>query len=221
MIRMVLVALLAGFGMRGASAAELGCSSRSCINVVFDGDSISAGVGASYNHGADRQLARTLGHVRVYNVAANGRPIGESLRLYPERVAPLFVPCCGQNVIVFHGGDNEIALGRDVVGIYAAFAAYVNAAHQQGWKVVVSTGLKRPDFPPVKAAALEGYNERLRRNTAGADAVVDLDVEPKMVDLSYRTDPAVFTRDRIHPSDGGYAVLAELLAPAVKRVAGR
>ncbi|MEA2792562.1 MAG: hypothetical protein QOG73_4968, partial [Acetobacteraceae bacterium] len=37
---------------------------------------------------------------------------------------------------------------------------------------------------------------------------------------SYRTDPALFTEDGVHPSDGGYSVLARLLAPAVKRVAG-
>jgi len=55
----------------------------------------------------------------------------------------------------------------------------------------------------------------------GADAVVDLDAEPRMADLSYRVDPEVFTTDRIHPSDGGYALLAGLLAPAVRRVAGQ
>jgi lysophospholipase L1-like esterase len=86
---------------------------------------------------------------------------------------------------------------------------------------VVSTELRRPDFSPAQEAQLEAYNDRLRANKAGADAVVDLDTEPKMAEIAYRTDPAVFSRDRIHLSDGGYAIMADLLAPAVKRVAGR
>ena len=61
----------------------------------------------------------------------------------------------------------------------------------------------------------------LRRNTAGADAVVDLDADPRLLDKSYRTDPAVFSHDGVHPSDGGYAILAGMVAPVVKQMAGR
>jgi lysophospholipase L1-like esterase len=222
MTRLILAVLAVCAGLRTASAAELGCSSAACINMVFDGDSISAGVGSSSRDRApDRQLARTLGHVRVYNVAVSGRPVGECLRLYTTQVAPLFVPGGVPNVIVFHAGDNDIGQGRDAAGAYAAFAAYVASAHQQGWKVVVSTELQRPDFPPPKQAALEAYNDRLRKNKAEADAVVDLDAEPRLADPASRTDPGIFAHDHIHLSDGGYVLLANLLAPAVKQVAGR
>ncbi len=221
MLRAMIVAVLICAGAQAGSAAEKGCSSAACINMVFDGDSISAGVGASRDQGPDRQLARALGHVRVYNVAVGGRPVAECFRLYPELVAPLFVPGGGPNVIVFHAGDNDIAHGNNATRTYALFSAYVTAAHLQGWKVVVSTELHRPDFPAAKETELEAYNDRLRENKAGADAVVDLDTEPKMTDPAYRTDPAVFSRDRVHLSDGGYSIMADLLAPAVKRVAGR
>ena len=222
MRRRIIVLVLFCGSLRAAAAAEPGCASAACINLVFDGDSISAGVGASPGHNADRQVATALGEaVRLHNVAAGGRPVSECLQLYPVLVAPLFVPGAGPNVIVFHAGDNDIARGSDAAQTYAAFTAYVAAARRQGWKIVVSTELRRPDFPPLKAAELERYNDRLRRNDAGADAVVDLDAEPRMADLSYRVDPEVFTPDRVHPSDGGYAVLAGLLAPAVRRVAGR
>jgi lysophospholipase L1-like esterase len=219
--RAALVLLLACAAWRPGDAAELGCSSAKCINLVFDGDSISAGSGASRDHAADRLVARELGHVRMYNVAVGGRPMYECLHLYPELVAPLFVPGGPPNVIVLHAGDNDIAHGRTGAQTYAAFTSYVAAAHMQGWKLVISTELKRFDFPPEKEAELEGYNDRVRRNQAGADAVVDLDTEPKFADAGYRNDPALFSKDRIHPSDGGYAVLADMLTQAVKRVAGR
>lgn len=221
MRRAILVVLLAFAALRSGDAAELGCSSARCINLVFDGDSISAGVGASRDHAADRLVARAVGRVRVYNVAVSGRPMSECVHLYGMRVAPLFVPGGPPNVIVLHAGDNDIASGRTGAQTYAAFTAYVAAAHRQGWKVVISTELKRPDFSPQNEAELEGYNDRVRGNKAGADAVVDLDTEPKFADPAFRTDPAVFSKDKIHPSDGGYAVLADMLTPAVKRVGGR
>ena len=208
-------------GAQAGVAAEKGCASAACINMVFDGDSISAGTGATRDNTPDRLVARALGHVRVYNVAVGGRPVGECLRLFPELVARLFVPGGEPNVIVFHGGDNDIRLGTDAAHTYAVFTSYVSLAHAQGWKVVVSTELRRFDFPAAKEAQLDAYNDRLRANKAHADAVVDLDAEPKFADVAYRGDPAVFSKDRIHPSDGGYAIMADLLAQAVKRVAGR
>jgi lysophospholipase L1-like esterase len=219
--RAALVALLAIAALRPGDAAEFGCSSARCINLVFDGDSISAGIGASRDHAADRLVARAVGHVRLYNVAVSGRPMLECLQHYQELVAPLFVPGGPPNVIVLHAGDNDIAHGGTATQAYAAFTHYVVLAHQQGWKVVISTELKRPDFSPQKEAELESYNDRVRRNQAGADAVVDLDTEPRFADAAYRSDPAVFSKDRVHPSDGGYAVLADMLTPAVKHVAGR
>jgi lysophospholipase L1-like esterase len=211
-------------GLLGLAAgrSEAACSSAACLNLVFDGDSISAGAGASAGHGLDTRVAAALGaDVQLHNVAVGGRPVSDCLRLYPSLVAPLFDPATAHNVIVFHAGDNDINQGRDAAQTYAAFTAYVAAAHQQGWKIVVSTELRSPYFHQPKEAELEQYNDSLRRNQAGADAVVDFDADPRMTNLSYRTDPDLFSRDAIHPSDGGYDVLAAMLAPAVRRVAER
>ncbi len=192
------------------------------LNLVFDGDSISKGAGATPGHGLDAGVVAALGdHVISHNIAAGGRPVSECLRLYPEGVALLHGPAGARNVIVFHGGDNDIRLGGDAAGAYAAFTNYVSLAHRDGWKVVVSTELRRFDFTPAKQRELEDYNRRIRANAAHADAVVDLDTDARLAAPSYRTDPALFIGDGVHPSDGGYAVLAQLLAPAVKRVAGR
>jgi lysophospholipase L1-like esterase len=156
--------------------------------------------------------------VRLTNVAASGQPVSECLRLYPQLVAPLFAPGQSSNIIVFHAGDNDIARRATAAQTYAAFTEYVATAHRQGWKVVVSTELRRYGFSPDLLAALLDYNDRLRANAAGADAVVDLDQDPRFVRIEDRSDPGLFTHDGVHPSDGGYAVLAAMLAPAVRRV---
>jgi len=54
--------------------------------------------------------------------------------------------------------------------------------------------------------------------SAGADAVVDLDQEPRMRRIEGRSNPSLFTLDGVHPIDSGYAVLAAMLAPAVRRM---
>ncbi len=192
------------------------------VNLLFDGDSISAGLGASPGQGLDTRVGAALGdRVRLHNVAVSGRPVSTGLRLYPELVAPLFMPDSRCNVIVFHAGDNDILQGRTAAQTYAALTAYVAAAHRQGWKIVTSTELLRPDFSPGQEAELRSYNRLLRANGAGADAVVNFSSDPRMVELDRRKDPRLFSPDGIHPSDGGYAVLAGMLTPAVKRVVER
>ncbi len=221
---LLLLACVVGFGMIGSrgNAADPRCHSEACVNLVFDGDSISVGYGAAPANRLDARVAAAMGgDLRMHNVAVGGRPVFECLRLYPKLVRPLFDPSTSHNVIVFHAGDNDISAGRNAIQTYAAFTAYVAAAHRQGWKIVVSTELRRLDFHPGQLTELMNYNTMLRRNKAGADAVVDFDADQRMTNPSARHDPALFTKDGIHPSDGGYAVLTGMLAPVVKRVAGR
>jgi lysophospholipase L1-like esterase len=197
-------------------------ASAAPVNLVFDGDSISRGAGSSPGNGLDARVAAALGDcVTQHNIAVSGRPVSECLRLYKQGVVPLYDPSSQHNLIVFHGGDNDVARGANAAQTYVAFNEYVSGAHRDGWKVVVSTEMRRFDFQPAMQQELEDYNRRLRQNDAQADAVVDLDTDPRLSEPAYRKDPALFTKDEVHPSDGGYAVLAALLAPAVKRVAGR
>jgi len=154
-------------------------------------------------------------------VAAGGRWVSECLCLYHQNVAPLFEASCQHNVIAFHAGDNDIGYGWSADHTYSAFRLYVAMAHRQGWQVVVSTELLRPDMAPAHQRELEAYNAQLRRNEAGVDAVVDFDADPRMTDPACRRDPALFTDDGVHPSDGGDDVMAGMLAPAVKQMTRR
>jgi lysophospholipase L1-like esterase len=217
------VLILVAFGLVWdipARSAAASCGDARCVNLLFDGDSISAGWGAT-GRKLDQLAAAALGgDVRLHNVAEGGRPVIACLQRYDALVAPFYDRSVRRNVIAFHAGDNDIAAGRSAAETYAAFTDYVAAAHRQGWRVVVSTELRRADFPPEAEDQLERYNALLRQNRAGAEAVVDLDTDAKLRDFAYRHDPRLFTPDGIHPNDGGYAVIAAMLAPAVRRVAG-
>ena len=208
----VVLGLLAVAGT--ALAAETPCGAG-CVNVVVDGDSISAGT-------PGRMVAdRLAGPARVRNVAKGGRPVFECLRLFPSLVAPRFAPEAGRNVILFHAGDNDIGMGRDAAGTYEAFTAYVAGAHGQGWRVVVTTEFRRPDFSPAAEAQLEAYNRLLLENRAGADGVVDMDADPRFADLALRGDASVFKPDRIHLRPGGVGLMLDRVAPVLRVAAGR
>ena len=73
-----------------SEAAGPSCDAGKCVNLAFDGDSTSAGAGASPGHGLDTRVAAMLGaDVRWHNVAASGTPVSECLRLYSQLVTPL------------------------------------------------------------------------------------------------------------------------------------
>ncbi len=216
----LLFTLLAGPALAQAPPATCGSGGPippGCGNIVFDGDSISAGVGASPGQHPDMQFVRALGRpVRLWNPAVGGRPVSDCLRLFEANVALHIAPHGRFNLIVFHAGDNDIAQGRNAAATYAAFTAYVAAAHRQGWKLVVSTELPRPDFSPVREAELDAYNARLLANRAGADAVVDLSAVPRLTDPHDRDASGWYVRDRVHLNDVGYGVMVRQLVAAAR-----
>jgi lysophospholipase L1-like esterase len=190
---------------------------RPCNVIVFDGDSISAGGRATPGNGLDIQFMLALGSpARLYNIAVAGRPVIDCLTRFDQGIVPLKDPQARLNLIVFHAGANDIAKRHSAAQTYQAFTNYVALAHTQGWKVVMSAELPRPDFLPAQEAELEAYNRYLLENKAGADVVVNVNADRRFGDLKDRDGSPVFSFDKIHPNDAGYAIFGQLLAAAVR-----
>jgi len=212
--RLLAMFLLFLAALPAAAEAQACGNGQPCVNILFDGDSISAGYGTSPGKRPQQLMQQALGQAaQIRNVAVGGRPVYVCLDRYPIDVAPNFDPAARTNLIVFHAGDNDIAQGRDADATYQAFTAYVETAHRQGWKVLVSTELPRPDFDSAREAALLAYNRMLIANGAGADAVVDLSTVPRLYDPQNREASGWYSETPvpIHPNDAGYAVLMNLL----------
>jgi lysophospholipase L1-like esterase len=228
MLRAVFVTLLFLFVARGAFAADpavLPCEPKTsvpamCYNIVFDGDSIAAGVGATELGRPEIQLAALL-HVpiRVTNVAGGGRAVIDCLREFQSNVARRYLPGADSNVIVFHAGGNDIArLGGSADAAYRAFIGYVALAHSQGWKVLITTELPRPGFNASQAAEVESFNNQVLANFAKADSVVDLALDPKLNDLAGRSASGWYTAGNVHPNDLGYHEMVSQLAGGVRNL---
>ncbi len=186
--------------------------------LVFDGDSIACGSGAPPGMTLADQVARDLGFrgpLRV--VAAPGSPVSERERLFPTLVAPLFDAGARDNVIVFHAGDNDIAMGAEADETYRCLTHYVGRARRQGWIVVLSTELPRFDFTPVQQRELLRFNAMMLDNAAGADGVIDFAADPIMGGIENRADPRYYIADGIHPTGGGYAILAAATSRELRR----
>lgn len=206
--RDLLGAMAAAGGARCAAATEGGV-------FLFDGDSIAAGSGATPGGAlAEGVVARLGWRGRVHNTARWGRPMAECLRLYDRNVAPLAEGAEGPRLLFIQAGDNDIDQGASGAAAHRALVDYVARARAQRWRVIASTKLARPDFPFRKRVELAAYNRLVLANAAGAEAVVDFAAIPEFARVANRTNPDLFTADRVHPSDGGYAILARETARA-------
>lgn len=184
--------------------------------LVFDGDSISLGVGASYGHTLADQVIPLLPEGMIsYVTAAGGRQVKECLKLFESGVCQLYDKNAASNVIFFHAGDNDIAWGSNAHETYAAIKDYITLAHHQGWRVVVSTELQRYDWPHPARYELDLLNSFILANNAGADGVADFQGDPIMGSERGRLDQTCYTMDGVHPADAGYAILAKIAAAAL------
>jgi lysophospholipase L1-like esterase len=68
----------------------------------------------------------------------------------------------------------------------------------------------------VKAASVLLRRAQARETLAAGGRMADLD---EATARAFAADPALFSRDRFHPSSAGYAMIAKALAPAVRAAA--
>lgn len=184
--------------------------------LVFDGDSISIGLGAQPGLTLAEQVVALLPPgVASHVVGAGGRPVKDCLSRFDTDVRPLYDPRARHNLIFFHAGDNDITQGSTGRQAYAALTAYVARAHAQGWKVVLSTEMQRYDLPETMRAELDTFNALMLANAAGADGVADFGGDATMGGVENRRDRTYYTIDGVHPADAGYAILAGLAAKAL------
>ena len=184
--------------------------------LVFDGDSIAFGEGATHGYTlSDQTLPLLPVEVIRHITARGGRRISECLKLFETNIKPLYQDEAVQNVIFFCAGDNDIAWGSSAQEAYNAMETYVERAQRQGWHVIVSTKLQRYDWPEAGRSAVIELNNLILDNRAGAKGVADFQNDPIMGSELGRLDRTYYTVDHIHPANSGYTILARIAAAAL------
>jgi hypothetical protein len=182
--------------------------------IVQAGDSIGVGQTAG-DYAAIDHLG--LADVEVHNASVSGQWM---LSSYGARSTELF-PFCNRArtcALLIQDGTNDLRGGTSANNLYRnVLTPFVAAARLAGFYVAVDTILPRGDTGWT--AALEAqrlaYNNLVRANAAGADAVNDIAADATIGDGS---NPAasIYYSDGLHPTLLGQQRLAVLDATALE-----
>jgi lysophospholipase L1-like esterase len=201
---------------------------RDRLTFVVLGDSIGFGTGAGRPEDAlGPRLTAALGAEGIAaDLAVLAVPGAVSRDLAPQvRRAVALQPDLALVVI----GANDLARFVPPARAAADLGAAVSALRGAGAEVVVVPAPDLALVPWIPAAyrslvtaactQLQTRQGEAVRGAGGVVAALGTDL-----DAAFSADPALFARDRFHPSSGGYARIAAALAPTVlaaARYAGR
>ena len=179
--------------------------------IVFDGDSLTAGSGATDPYPS--QFARMWGApLSWFNFGVGGQTMREMLADADRQVDPLWNPDIGRCVVVAWGGTNDLALWKHSPQVaYADVRDYCRGRLEKGFTVVVLTTLPRSDTqaPPVFEANRQDLNLLIRINWREfADALVDVAADPNLGEAGAELNPEYFCPDRVHLNNNGLGLVA-------------
>lgn len=200
------------------SVASLGLQ-----NVVFVGDSITLGVGATNPFPAN---IATIDGITASNQALNGagwqRDFGQGslTAVAAASVDPLLSSLTRSRLppkLVLFAGTNDIVSNPSTgAQTYALFQTYLAARIAAGWvmsNIVVATMLPRTNATEAERVA---YNAALVSGASAGYVLARNDLDPNMGGSGKWSDTTYFQADGIHPNNTGLQVLANIIAQALK-----
>jgi len=189
------------------------------LRLVVLGDSIAYGTGAQQvRETVGPRLAEVLvrdGHDVDLRVLAVPGAKSSDLAAQARRAVSL-----GADLALIVVGANDLTRLIPPAQAAAALASAVTALRAVGARVVVAPAPDLSDFPAIPPAFRPLVHQaclRLQQGQAAATEAAGGVVAPVSADLAraFAADPALFSRDRFHPSSAGYARIAEVLVPYV------
>lgn len=212
------------FAAMGYLTRKWGRSGVKPVNILFEGDSQTYGMGLGANTNSrivedstwPHKLITNLGHpqnVTYHNLAVSGsrwaeltaRAAATDARINPHAT----------NIIVCWCGTNEGSI-NDASATHAAQAAYCAARRAAGWKkIVVGTAMDRSD--QGTHAWRNSLNALIRANyTTYADGLIDVAADSRIGADNAYTDATYFNQSSPpHLNATGWQVVADLAAPII------
>jgi lysophospholipase L1-like esterase len=179
--------------------------------IVQAGDSIGVGLGAD-NWAAIEHLGLPKG-IAIHNVSVSGQWMLTGLGQRDKDLFP-FRDKEHTSVLLIQQGTNDLFGGSTAAHLYGnILKPFVAMSQAAGFYVAVNTVLPRRDSgwmsdPAHEQQRLE-YNQLVRANSIGADAVIDVAADPEIGD---RSDPGTSSHyaDGVHLRQSGQERLAKM-----------
>jgi hypothetical protein len=181
--------------------------------LLFDGDSITKGAGATLGINLTVQLVPLLAKpVFFANIGICGLQLAEMNARASNVPMPSHLSA-PHRVLIEDGGSNDLHTGMTGVRLFNDFfLPYLAARRAEGFEIIAGTLIYRDDITPATNAERESYNNLLRAGaSAYGYAVADYDSIPQ---LREPQTPG-YSSDGRHPSTRGYGLMAAKLAPVV------
>ncbi|MDB5027425.1 MAG: Lipolytic Esterase [Candidatus Eremiobacteraeota bacterium] len=198
------------------------------VHIVVLGDSLALGTGASapqrsFTFRAYLRMRERHPGSRIDDYAIGASTASDVLRLQVPRLAG-----ASADIVVICVGGNDVVRRVDPAEFAATYARIVERVRAlQPRAAIVCCGVPDVGSSPLFTGADHDSVMRLSRSDDAAIRRIARRSGAEFADLYGATVRArgdinrFLSDDRFHPSDSGYAVLAEVLAPQLLRAAGR
>ncbi len=200
--------------------------------VVFDGNSLTYGLGVPTAQNYPSQVAGLLGsRYLTFNLGVNGQTTPQMMADGKTQVDSLIG--VGRSILVAWEITNDIYKGASPQTAYQDFVAYCRQRKAAGWKVVIMDVLPRSDrYTPANfELSRQAVNVWLRRDfsqptgdpliyktrdaTSYADLLIDLAAVPDLGKAGAQDSQVYYLPDRVHLSPAGYGILAKEVQEAI------
>jgi lysophospholipase L1-like esterase len=190
--------------------------------VVFDGCSLVDDDGLAPEDGMPAQVMALLpSGFGMKNLGVGGQTTQMMAADAAAEVDPLYDAARPTCVLVCWEGTNDLILGAappyDARQAYEHLAAYCKARQRAGFRVVICTVLPRGRSAAFYEAR-DQLNAELRTHWRSfADGLADVAADKTIGGNGAETD-AMYYRDTVHLTAAGYAIVAGVVAGAVRRL---
>jgi lysophospholipase L1-like esterase len=192
------------------------------LRIAVLGDSLALGMGASRADGgfifrAFRSVLAQHPGSRIDNVAIGGATVADVVRLQVDRLRGTRYTCA-----IVCAGANDVVRGTPKAAFASAYATLLArlANTVPGMRIIccgVPDVSESPIFADERAQTLATAQRDNRAVRTAAHAAGAAFVDLFALTHALRDPQRFLSRDRFHPSDVGYAILASALTPVLAR----
>jgi lysophospholipase L1-like esterase len=209
-------ALIAGLASLTACSAHLENLAKP-LNLVFEGDSLTAGNGSTAGNAYPNQVVTLLDEqVTSHNFAVGGSTLSSELPTRESTVDQAFI-AGAMNVCIAWASTNDLKGGFDPGYVMGLYSAYLSRRKARGYRTIAISILPRysSTTPASFESARQTFNTSLRANWRNfADALADVAADPRIGDAGDEFDTTLYA-DQVHLTDAGYAIVAGLVTFAI------
>jgi lysophospholipase L1-like esterase len=187
-------------------------SQRPIGQIIFDGNSLTAGTGSTgglnYPNQAISLLAADDDYYTYSNFGVGGQSITSMIADAATQVDVLYDTAKGRNIVVMWEGTNEQS--------YAKLHQYCVDRKAAGFKVVMLTILPSMNHGAGFEATRQAINTQIRADSS-ADAIADVAASALIGDEADASNLTYYT-DGTHLTNAGYAVVAAIVKTAIQSI---